>query len=165
MNLNRFQWLPDLIAFDADPSHTTLSTSYHVIKLFSNTLITENLPMEGCDFGPAFYVAGRNAMTGSHIFKAATYNSSIDVPFKVTFETLAHGTSGVLTCLTAPMNASNPIGGNIVETHVELLSVNEDGAFEFVLPDYSVAVLEIKASEATNTSTWQTFQSWAPTVD
>lgn len=160
MNMNRFEWLPDLIAYDANPAHTTLSTSYHVIKLFSNTLITENLPIDDAEYDPAFYVAGRNALTGSHIFKAAVYNSSTEVPFHVAFEGLTRGSCGSLTYLTAPMNASNPVGGNIVETHVKTVEISDAGTFDFTLPDYSVAVLEIKRSEQTDTSSWKGWKSW-----
>lgn len=144
-NWNSWEWIPDLISFDADPAHTTLSTSYHMIKILSGTRITENLPMEGAEFGPAFYVAGRNADTGSHILKAAVYNATEDVKFNVKFEGIRKGCAGTLTYLTAPMNSSQPMGGNIVQTHTEQVWASRNGSFAFTLPAYSVAVFEAKA--------------------
>ncbi|KJX95656.1 alpha-l-arabinofuranosidase a like protein [Zymoseptoria brevis] len=146
-NLNRWEWIPNLISYDANPAHTTLSTSYHMISLFSSNRITENLPMEGAEFGPAYYVAGRSNVTGSHILKAAVYNSTGDVPFNVVFEGVGAGSTATLTYLTAPMNASQPIGGNIVETHTSQVDADANGAFCFSLPEYSVAVLDVVGSD------------------
>lgn len=151
MNLNRWEWIPDMIEFDADPSHTTLSTSWHMVSLLSATRITENLPMTmlgNTAYGPAYWVAGRSDATGAHILKAAVYNSSAPVPFSVSFDGVRGGTVANLTYLTAPMNASNPVGGNIVETHTESIRANRRGVFSFELPDYSVAVMEISGQAA-----------------
>jgi alpha-N-arabinofuranosidase len=159
-NWNRWEWIPDLISFDADPAHTTLSTSHHMLSLFSGTRITENLPMEGADFGPAYYVAGRSNVTGSHILKAAVYNSTGDVPFNVVFEGVGAGSTATLTYLTAPMNASQPIGGNIVETHVAQIGAASDGSFVFSLPEYSVAVLDVAGREKADSSHWKGCKDW-----
>ena len=35
-NMNDWQWSPTLISFDADPAHTTRSTSHHIIKVRQN---------------------------------------------------------------------------------------------------------------------------------
>ncbi|KAL5372659.1 hypothetical protein DPSP01_013320 [Paraphaeosphaeria sporulosa] len=149
-NFNRWEWIPDLIEFDAYPGHTTLSTSYHMIKLLAGTLITENLPMTISDggFGPAFFVAGRNSVTGSHIVKAVNYNSTGSTQFSFSFEGVGKGATGNLTYLTAPMNASNPIGGNVVQSHGSSVTASHDGVFHFKLPEYSIAVLEIGAESA-----------------
>lgn len=40
-NMNDWQWSPTLISFDADPAHTTRSTSHHIIKV----LILNRLPL------------------------------------------------------------------------------------------------------------------------
>ncbi|CAK4031354.1 ABFa alfa-L-arabinofuranosidase-A [Lecanosticta acicola] len=144
-NLNRWEWIPDLIQYDAFPGHTTLTTSYRMIELFSGTRITETLPLVGAAFDPAYYVAGRNDVTGSYILKAAVYNSTDAVPFRATFEGVAAGAKGVLTFLTAPRNSSNPIGGNVVQTHVEEVRAGGNGTFSFELPEFSIAVLEIAA--------------------
>ena len=172
-NLNRWQWIPDMIAYDANPAHTTRSTSYHVIQLLSSVRITENLPMAGATFDEAaFYVAGRSAVTGSHILKAAVYDAKTEVPFDVAFEGVGQGAQATLTVLTAPMNASNPIGGSVVEKHVTTILAGKGSAaasFAFKLPAYSVAVLEIPAGScghgydyttAESRQGWQTWKSW-----
>jgi len=149
-NLNRWQWIPDLIEYDAYPGHTTMSTSWHMIKLLSNNLITENLPItitEG-KFGPAFFVAGRNDNTGSHMAKIANYNSTGSTTMNIKFDGVGSGAVGNLTYITAPMNATNPIGGSIVEYHSETVPASHTGMFSFQLPEYSVAILEVTAANA-----------------
>ncbi|KAK3114929.1 hypothetical protein LTR53_006257 [Teratosphaeriaceae sp. CCFEE 6253] len=169
-NLNKWEWIPDLIEFDAYPGHTTLSTSYHVIQLLSGTRITENLPLtyDGA-WGPSFFVAGRNAVTGSHIAKIVTYNATGAVPYDVAFDGVGAGARGKLTYITAPMNATNPIGGNVVETHTAYVNALRNGSFVFELPEYSVAVLEIGANNAGaghgygspgKRRGWKGFKSW-----
>lgn len=149
-NLNRWEWVPDLIQYDAYPGHTTYTTSYHMIQLLSNTRITENLPMTITDgeFGPAYFVAGRNDVTGAHIAKFAVYNSSVEVPFSVSFDGVGAGAIGNLTYMTAPFNSSNPIGGSIIDREESIVTANSNGTFSFELPEYSIAVLEIGANSA-----------------
>lgn len=170
-NFNRWEWVPDLIEFDAYPGHTTLSTSWYVIHLLSGTRITENLPMTITDggFGPAYFVAGRSDVTGSHIAKFAVYNSTGSVPFTLSFEGVGAGATGNLTYLTAPMNASNPIAGNVVQETVSTVTASANGTFSFTLPEYSVAVLEIGAESAgyghgygnpSERHGWKSWKSW-----
>lgn len=145
-----WQWIPDLIAYDANPAHLLLSTSYYMIQLFSSTRITENLPVtispSSQGYNPAYWVAGRNAQTGSHILKAAVYNSSKSVLFSVDFEGLGPGAQGELTWLTAEKNASCTLeGGNVVQTHKKTVVADGQGVLEFELPTFSVAVLEVGA--------------------
>lgn len=160
-----------MIQYDAYPGHTTSSTSYYVFEILSGTRITENLPMAITDggFGPAYFVAGRNDQTGSHIAKFAVYHSSSEVPFRVGFEGVGAGASGNLTYITAPMNASNTVGNDVVEHHSNLIQADVNGAFSFKLPEYSVAVLEINAdsagdgcdySDSTNRPGWKGWKHW-----
>ena len=169
MNLNRWEWIPDLIAFDADPSHLILSTSYYMIQLLSSVRITENLPTTEATFGPGYWVAGRNDMTGSHILKAVVYNSTGSLPFDVTFEGVGAGAAAVLTQITAPMNASNTIGVNYVQTQNTTLTADSQAVFHFELPEYSIAILEVAAESAgagydyqtpESRHAWQGWQQW-----
>ncbi|KAK5113070.1 hypothetical protein LTR62_003649 [Meristemomyces frigidus] len=170
-NLNRWQWIPDLIEYDAYPGHTTLSTSWYMINLLSGTRITENLPVtfSSGDYGPAYFVAGRSDVTGAHIAKFAVYNSTGDVPFDFSFAGVGGYAQGNLTYLTAPMNASNPIGGNIVETTTKTVTATKNGTFSFTLPEYSIAVFEVAANQAGqgygygnpwNRQGWKGWNSW-----
>ncbi|KAH6853839.1 glycoside hydrolase superfamily [Chaetomium sp. MPI-CAGE-AT-0009] len=112
-NLNSYQWAPDLISFTANPSDTTPSVSYPIIQLLASHRITHTLPATATDnstFGPAYWVAGRGGggAEGSHILKAAVYNSTggADVPMRVKFEGATadakKGARAQLTVLTAP---------------------------------------------------------------
>ncbi|KAK5129202.1 hypothetical protein LTR08_003752 [Meristemomyces frigidus] len=168
-NLNRWEWIPDLISFDANPAHTTLSTSWHMLELLGGTRITENLPMTITDgeYGPAYFVAGRSAVTGAHIAKFAVYNGTES--FNLTFAGVGAGATANLTYLTAPMNASQPIGGNIVQTHEQTVRAGRNGVFSFKLPEYSVAVFNVAANaagpghnygNAGNRHGWKGWKSW-----
>ncbi|KAH9843359.1 Glycoside hydrolase family 51 protein [Teratosphaeria destructans] len=170
-NLNRWEWIPDLIEYDAFPGHTTLSTSYYMIQLFSQTRITENLPITfgSGGFGPLYFVAGRSDVTGSHIAKFANYNSTGPTSITMSFDGVGAGACGTLTCLSVPMNASNPVGGNIVDRHTSTVYANYDGSFSFELPEYSIAVFEVGAQSAgwgkdygspSGREGWKGFKDW-----
>jgi alpha-N-arabinofuranosidase len=168
-NYNRWEWIPDLIEYDAYPGNTVLSTSYYMIQLLSNTRITENLPTTEATFGPAYWVAGRSDVTGSHILKAAVYNSTGNVPFNVNFEGVGAYANGKLTYLTAPMNASSTIGNNVVKTTTENVRANGQGKFSFSVPEYSVAVFEVTAENCgqgyhygskSSRRGWKGWKSW-----
>ncbi|KAF2103488.1 putative vacuolar segregation protein [Rhizodiscina lignyota] len=149
-NLNSYEWGPDLISYTADPAQDVKSTSYHMIQLLSSHRIAETLPATSdSGYGPVYWVAGKN--DDSHIFKGAVYNSteaynsSAPVPVSVSFSGVSAGASGALTVLTAPAPYThNDIGVNVVKTTTTHVSAGKDGAFSFHLPDYSVAVLEVR---------------------
>ncbi|KXT08640.1 hypothetical protein AC579_6558 [Pseudocercospora musae] len=160
-NLNLWEWIPNLISYDADPKHTTLSTSWHVIKLLSGVRMTEVLPMEGAVYDPMYYVGGRSKERKSWVWKAAVYNATEAVPFKVTFEGMKDaGQMGNLTWLTAPFNSTQPIGGNIVEWHTDMIASQSGGSFEFSLPQYSVAVLEVETPKGYDCGGWSGHKHW-----
>ncbi|KAF2717277.1 glycoside hydrolase family 51 protein [Polychaeton citri CBS 116435] len=167
-NQNQWEWLPDLISYDANPDHLVLSTSYHMIQLFSNNLITETLPtvITNGDYNPAYWVAGRNADTGSHILKAAVYNATENVPFNLTIEGVQRGAKATLTFLTAPsVNSTNEIGSTAVQNHTSGLIAARGGVFSFELPAYSIAVLEVSGQAAgygrqESRSGWKGFKKW-----
>jgi alpha-N-arabinofuranosidase len=106
--------------------------------------MTETLPATSSDaFGPLYYATGLNSKTKSHIFKAAVYNSTSDVPVSLTFEGVGRGTKADLTILTAPDAFSmNEVGGpNIVNTKTTKIKAGKKGEFSFKLPNLSIAVL------------------------
>ncbi|KAI1492729.1 alpha-L-arabinofuranosidase [Biscogniauxia mediterranea] len=146
-NMNRWQWSITMLQFAADPALTTRSTSWYIWELMAAHIMTETLPAT-TDFDPLYYVAGRNDKTGGHIFKAAVYNSTdgADVPVKLNFEGVAPGTEAELTILTGPENAygiNDPFTGvNVVETSTTTVTADEQGNFQFSLPNLSVAVLD-----------------------
>lgn len=107
--------------------------------------MTHTLPVKSSDgFNPLYYVAGRDQDSGSHIFKAAVYNSTAEVPVSVSFDGVKSGSTAELTVLTAPNAFSmNEVGGgNIVHREVSTVKAGRKGAFSFELPDLSVAVLK-----------------------
>ena len=141
MNLNRWEWIPDMIAYDANPANLILSTSYYVVQLFASVRITETLPTSG-GYDPAYWVAGKGEADDSRIVKAVVYNSTGNVPFNVEFAGIGHGAVGQLTYLTAPMNASNYVNQNYVETHKETIHA-KGNTFSWEMPEYSVGILEV----------------------
>lgn len=146
MNLNRWEWIPDMIAFDANPAHLVLSTSYYMVQLLASVRITETLHTTGGEYGPAYWVAGKGESEDSRIVKAVVYNSTGDVPFSVDFAGISEAMTGQLTYLTAPINASNYVNENYVETHKQ--TIKADGTrFSWTMPMYSVGILEIGCSD------------------
>ncbi|KAJ5953066.1 Glycoside hydrolase superfamily [Penicillium vulpinum] len=144
MNLDKYQWSPTMLAFNADPDQTARSTSWHAWTLYNHNIMTNTLPATSSDsFGPLYYVTGVNSKTKSHIFKGAVYNSTSDVPVSLTFEGVGRGTKADLTILTAPgPYAMNEVGGsNIVNTQTTTIKAGKKGEFSFKLPNLSVAVL------------------------
>ncbi|KAI3227244.1 hypothetical protein DTO012A7_6910 [Penicillium roqueforti] len=144
MNLDSYQWSPTILSFNSDPDQTARSTSWHLYTLFNHNLMTNTLPSTSSDdFGPLYYATGLNSKTNSHIFKAAVYNSTSDVPVSLTFEGVGRGTKADLTILTAPDPFSvNEVGGtNIVNSKTTQIKAGKKGEFSFKLPNLSIAVL------------------------
>ncbi|PKS07212.1 hypothetical protein jhhlp_005814 [Lomentospora prolificans] len=145
-NLNRYQWAITMIQHAADPALTTRSTDWYIWELFAAHPLKETLPASG-DLNPVFYVAGKSTKD-SFVWKGAAYNTTDHeaVPVSVAFEGIKPGTSAELTLLTGPEDPygyNDPwTGVNVVETTKTVLKANKDGAFEFVMPELSVAVLE-----------------------
>ncbi|CAJ2500141.1 Uu.00g029940.m01.CDS01 [Anthostomella pinea] len=167
-NMNRWQWSITMIQFAADPALTTRSTSWYVWELMAAHIMTDTLPATS-DFDPLFYVAGKSDKTGGHIFKAAVYNSTdgADVPVKLAFEGVGPGTAAELTVLTGPENpysVNDPFTGvNVVETTKSTVTSNEQGVFEFDLPNLSVAVLD--TSSASNSTSRKVKSRWNRQVE
>ncbi|RYP78914.1 hypothetical protein DL771_000299 [Monosporascus sp. 5C6A] len=131
-----------------DPAFRRSSSDHEVDELlFAAHIFTETLPATA-DFDPLYYVAGKSDQTGGYIFKGAVYNSTdgADVPVRLTFEGVEPGTSAELTVLTGPENPygiNDPFTGiNVVKTTRSTVKSGGDGAFEFDLPNMSVAVLD-----------------------
>lgn len=156
-NMNRWQWAVTIVQFAADPALTTRSTSWYVWELFAAHPMSHTLPAAG-DLDPVFYVAGKNEDKGSFIWKGAAYNTTdgSDVPVSVAFGGVEPGTKASFTLLTNedgdPFAYNDPhTGVNIVNRNTTVIEANDDGIFEFTLPNLSVAVLdtdyEIEASK------------------
>lgn len=73
------------------------------------------------------------------------------MPVSVSFEGVETGTRAQLTLLTGPEDPyayNDPWSGvNVVETTNNVLEANEEGAFEFEMPELSVAVLDTHFEE------------------
>lgn len=114
-----------------------------------NHLITETRPTTGGEFGPAYWVAGYNNQTGSHMLKTAVYNSTSDVPVSISFAGVGAGATATLTLLTAPDGASyNDVGTNVVQSTNTTITATSGGVFSFSLPSLSVSVLEVHGTSS-----------------
>lgn len=143
------EWGTNMINFAADPSFTQLSTSWHTVKLLSDTRFTQTRTVTssqtvGTSTG-VYWAAGVNEDTGSSIIKFATYNTTggYTVPFAVTFPGVAQGTKANLTFLTAPtgpFSHASPGYDPVVAT-TQMLTAGANGVFTFGLPNYAVATL------------------------
>jgi len=150
MNINSWQWDPDMIEFDANPADTTRSTSWYMVQLMNSVHITQTLPVTAnVNQGPLYYVAGQDA-AGEFVVKMANYNGTIagtgGIPVAVTAEGVAAGGRAQLTMLTSNSGptASNVPGvkGNVVKTTKKMLTADKSGAFSFFVPNLAVALLQ-----------------------
>lgn len=112
-------------------------------QLFASYELTHTLPQTE-SFGPLYYVSGLNQNTGTHVFKAAVYNSTGDYPVSVTFDGVVKGTFATLTYLVADGPFAYNAAGQpeVVQTKTSKIIASEGGEFAFTLPNLSVAVLE-----------------------
>jgi len=144
-NVNSYEWGPDMIEFQADTSKTVLSTSWHTVKLLSETRFTQSRAVSASlPAGPVYWAAGINEDTGSNIIKFATYNTTFGatVPMAVTFPGVGRGAKANLTVLTGPdPMAFSAVGDDVVVASTVPLVAGKDGVFTFGLPDLAVAVL------------------------
>lgn len=159
-NMNRWQWSVTILQFAADPALTTKSTSWYVWSMFAHHPITETLPVND-NYGPVYYGAGKDSNRDAMVWKGAVYNTTnnAEVSISVQFEGIESGTPALLTMLTNPsgdpeaMNipatVGRPpglgVGENIVANETRVVTANAQGAFEFTMPELSVAVLDTDA--------------------
>lgn len=154
-NMNRWQWSITLVQFAADPALTTRSTSWYVWDLFAHHPITHTLPVKSpAGYGPVYYGAGMDeTRDGAMVAKLAVYNTTRnqDVPISVSFEGVKAGTKAVLGMAIQPDGDpwayNDPFKGvNVVESTTKVITANANGAFEFNMPELSVAVLDTDVS-------------------
>ncbi|KAF2272644.1 GH51 arabinofuranosidase [Westerdykella ornata] len=148
-NMNSWSWSVCMIEFEADTSKTTLSTSYHLFKLFSTKPITRTLPTTPGERNTTslFWGAGV-AQKGGRVVKFANYNTTghADTPVSVRFEGVREK-KATLTVLTGKEGAygfNDPERGNeVVRQERRVLGADREGRFVFRLPELSVATLEV----------------------
>ncbi|KAI7082118.1 glycoside hydrolase [Hortaea werneckii] len=149
-DLNWYNWTPDMIAFDADPSHTVLSASYWQQWLFAHYRGHETLPVtntEG-DFNPLFWVATiDNEKNAVYLKVINILNAS--VPLTVNMPQRYQSVNG--TILTgADLNSYNYIYNQtevipkpINFTNAPITySPSSNGSFQWEVPRYSLNVLQ-----------------------
>ncbi|PNS19784.1 hypothetical protein CAC42_7751 [Sphaceloma murrayae] len=150
-NENRFQWPITLIQYTADSKMTTRAVTWYCWSLFAHHPITHTLPTTSEDsYGPLYWGAGKDENRGGAlVWKGALYNTTDggEVPVTVQFEGVQAGSKANLTVLTNsvgdPYRYNDPFTGvNIVNTTTTEVTAGESGAFEFSLPQLSVAVLD-----------------------
>lgn len=154
-NENRFQWPITLLQYTADPKMTTKAVTWYCWSLFAHHPITHTLPTSSnSSYGPLYWGAGTDSnRNGARVWKAAVYNTTDggDIPVSVQFQGVAPGTAAQLTVLTNavgdPYMYNDPFTGvNIVNSTVTEVKAGEGGAFEFRLPQLSVAVLDTEGA-------------------
>ncbi|CAO2647333.1 Nn.00g082550.m01.CDS01 [Neocucurbitaria sp. VM-36] len=150
-NENRFQWPITLLQYSADANFTTKAVTWYCWSLFAHHPISSTLPTSSnSSYGPLYWGAGKDeARNGALVWKGAVYNTTnaADVPVSVHFQGVTPGTKASLTLLTNsvgdPYMYNDPFTGiNIVNTTVTELAAGSNGAFEFSMPQLSVAVLD-----------------------
>ncbi|KAF1959288.1 glycoside hydrolase, partial [Byssothecium circinans] len=163
-NVNRFQWPITLLQYSADPKMTTRAVTWYCWSLFAHHPISHTLPTSSnSSYGPLYWVAGKDdARNGALVWKGAVYNTtnSSTVPVAVHFEGVSPGTKASLTVLTNavgdPYAYNDPFTGiNIVNSTTSEVSAGPSGAFEFSLPQLSVAVLDTDGEKGSSGGKWK----------
>ncbi|TKX26165.1 alpha-L-arabinofuranosidase C-terminal domain-containing protein 1 [Elsinoe australis] len=158
-NENRFQWPITLIQYTADPKQTTKAVTWYCWSLFAHHPITHTLPTaSNSSYGPVYWGAGKDEnRNGAMVWKGAAYNTTDGnpVPVSVQFQGINPGAKANLTVLTNavgdPYRYNDPFTGvNIVNTTITEVTAGASGAFEFSLPQLSVAVLDTYSGAAPN---------------
>lgn len=150
-NLNWYNWTPDMIAFDADPSHTVLSASYWQQWIFAHYRGTQTLPVTNTqgDINPLFWAATYDeAKDVIYVKYINTLNTSI--PLTITMPQQYSRTNG--TILTgADLNSYNyvynqteviPKPINFTEGNGRQYVEGRNVSMEMIVPRYSLNVLE-----------------------
>jgi alpha-N-arabinofuranosidase len=151
-NMNFWSWSVCLIQFEADVSKISLSTSYHVFKLISTHLISHTLPTTpDTNTTSLFWVAGRNEDDGSRLVKLANYNTTnhedTDVSIKFEGMDTKKATLTVLSGTEGPYGFHDPkLGNTAFREETKTLVASRGGTFDFVMPELSVAVLDLGSS-------------------
>ncbi|TKA74779.1 hypothetical protein B0A55_03848 [Friedmanniomyces simplex] len=148
-DLNWYNWTPDMVAFDADPSHTVLSASYWQQWLFAHYRGTQSLPVtnsEG-DFNPLFW--GATLDEGKNCVYLKVINILGDsIPLTVNIPQPYHSVNG--TILTAAdLNSYNYIY-NQTEVIPKPLNISTpapaayggNASFQWDVPRFSLTVLQ-----------------------
>lgn len=161
-NENRFQWPITLLQYTADATQTTKAVTWYCWSLFAHHPITHTLPTSSnSSYGPVYWGAGKDEnRNGAQVWKGAAYNTTDGqpVPVSVHFQGVKPGDKAQLTVLTNkvgdPYMYNDPKTGiNIVQTTETTLTAGYGGAFEFSLPQLSVAVLDTDTTKANSTCT------------
>lgn len=147
-NFNWYNWTPNLISFDALPSNTVLSTSWHLQYLFAHYRGTETLPITNSqgDFNPLFWVATIDVPFNAIYVKVvntgnttAPLSIELDIPVKA----MPHG-----TIITNPdVNGFNYRNNQTAITPqpftLPASTMVSNTTFMWDVPAFSISVLEL----------------------
>lgn len=139
-NINNYQWIPNLISFDA--GSVIRSTSFYVQQLFSVNRGDTILPVSPVRSPPLYYVASTDSKTGTVFVKAANTGSS-PISISFSFNGLKLGSTGTATTLTS----SNIYASNTPENPDTVVPVTSSftagSTINYTFPANSVVVLAI----------------------
>ena len=145
-NMNLWQWKPDLITFDASPSHTVKSVSFYVQKLFNQYRGTHTISVKNTagDFNPMYWVATIDeAINVVYLKVVNTLNAS--VPLGVSLDQKVNSVNGTIITDT---NASryNYINDReaVIPRPVDLPSdaLAANGSLGWSVPAFSITVFQ-----------------------
>ncbi|CAG8686525.1 11338_t:CDS:10, partial [Acaulospora colombiana] len=132
-NVDSWQWVPDLISFNANPKDTVRSYSYFMQQLFSLNRGTKVLPVT------IFWVASINENTGAYVLKFANYDgAATSITVKLPD---ASKKKGKVTTLTGPHpDAYNSINNSTSILKTKDIRATRESEFTVDLASWSVVV-------------------------
>ncbi|CZT42944.1 related to Probable alpha-N-arabinofuranosidase A [Rhynchosporium secalis] len=143
-NWNWYNWTPNLFAFDADPAHTVLSTSYYLQKLFNAYRGTESLTVKNTKghIGDLYWASSAE---GKKVFLKIINTNGTMVSLTVDLEHKWATVNG--TILSAPDKNNFNYKNNATEILPRPLNLTQNRAdhnngWTWNVPAYSITVLQ-----------------------
>ncbi|KAL2063106.1 hypothetical protein VTL71DRAFT_6178 [Oculimacula yallundae] len=143
-NWNWYNWTPNLIAFDADPAHTVLSTSYYLQKLFNAYRGTESVEVKNTkgDFGDLFWASSVDE--GKVFLKIINTNGTV-VPLTVDLESEWTTVNGTILANPDPNGYNYKNNATAIVPRPLNLTENQADStdcWRWNVPAYSITVLQ-----------------------
>ncbi|KAL0259617.1 hypothetical protein SLS55_005354 [Diplodia seriata] len=148
-NRNWYNWTPNMISFEADPTKTVLSTSYWQQLLFAHYRGTETLPVTNTqgDFNPLYWQSSIEEETGSVYLKVINAGNQT-MPLSVAIDAAYSKVNGTI------MQHDNINGFNFVNNQTAIVpyplgangtalpAKSSNGSFIWNVPIHSITVLQ-----------------------
>ncbi|KAF2492145.1 putative vacuolar segregation protein [Lophium mytilinum] len=142
-NLNWYNWVPDMIAFTADPAQTLLSASYWQQWLFARFRGAQTLPVTNTkgDFGPLFWASSVNR-EDTEVYLKVINAGATAVPLSVVLDVEIRGVNATVI-VNVDENAENTEDEmKVVVPKVANVTQARERRWSWNVPAWSIVVVQ-----------------------